>query len=156
MEEIVVIGGGLAGCEATYQLAKRGFKVKLYEMKPRKFSPAHHSDTLAEIVCSNSLKSNSLSTASGLLKAELGLLDSIIIKTARENSVPAGDALAVNRDEFSRAVDKKIRALKNVEIVNQEVEDFPTERTIIATGPLTSDALSKKITAFLGEDNLYP
>ncbi|MBQ7452749.1 MAG: methylenetetrahydrofolate--tRNA-(uracil(54)-C(5))-methyltransferase (FADH(2)-oxidizing) TrmFO [Clostridia bacterium] len=155
MEEIVVIGGGLAGCEATYQLAKRGFKVKLYEMKPRKFSPAHHSDTLAEIVCSNSLKSNSLSTASGLLKAELGLLDSIIIKTARENSVPAGDALAVNRDEFSRAVDKKIRALKNVEIVNQEVEDFPTERTIIATGPLTSDALSKKITAFLGEDNLH-
>ena len=105
MSEAIVIGGGLAGCEAAYQLAKRGILVKLYEQKPKVFSPAHKSQTLAEIVCSNSLKSTLIDSASGLLKAELELLDCLILKMAKANSVPAGSALAVDRDAFSKSVD---------------------------------------------------
>ena len=101
MDEVIVIGGGLAGCEAAYQVAKRGIKVKLYEMKPKKFSPAHSNENLAEIVCSNSFKSNAITNACGLLKEELRRLDSLLIKTADENSVPAGQALAVDREKFA-------------------------------------------------------
>ncbi len=154
-KNVTIIGGGLAGCEAAYQLSKRGVAVTLYEMKPIKFSPAHHQQTLAEIVCSNSLKSTDLKTASGLLKAEMEHFDSLIIRLAKQCAVPAGGALAVDRDKFSALVDKTIRALKNVTVVTKEVSKFAPENTIIATGPLTSDALSQTLSAFLGEDNLH-
>ena len=112
--EISVIGGGLAGCEAVYQIAKRGIKVKLYEMKPNKFSPAHSNKNLAEIVCSNSFKSNLHTNACGLLKEELRMLDSLLIKTADEVSVPAGQALAVDREKFAEKITEKIASLENV------------------------------------------
>ena len=153
---INVIGGGLAGCEAAYQIAKRGIKVKLYEMKPTKFSPAHSNKNLAEIVCSNSLKSNLLTNACGLLKEELRVLDSLLIKCADETAVPAGQALAVDREKFSELVTKRIKENPNVEIINQEVENIEEDSiTIIATGPLTSEKLSKQILKFTGEDKLY-
>ena len=120
---ITVIGGGLAGCEAAYQIAKRGIKVKLYEMKPRKYSPAHSNENLAEIVCSNSFKSNSLTNACGLLKEELRRLDSLLIKIADETSVPAGQALAVDREEFSKKVTEELRKNPLIEIINEEVTD---------------------------------
>ena len=120
-EYISIIGGGLAGCEAAYQIAKRGIKVKLYEMKPDKFSPAHTNTNLAEIVCSNSFKSNLHTNACGLLKEELRLLDSLLIKTADEVAVPAGQALAVDREKFAEAVTRKIESLENVEIIRKEV-----------------------------------
>ena len=119
--EISVIGGGLAGCEAVYQIAKRGIKVKIYEMKPNKFSPAHSNKNLAEIVCSNSFKSNLHTNACGLLKEELRMLDSLLIKTADEVAVPAGQALAVDREKFAEKITEKIASLENVEIVRQEV-----------------------------------
>lgn len=118
---ITVIGGGLAGCEAAYQIAKRGIKVKLYEMKPTKFSPAHSNTNLSEIVCSNSFKSNLHTNACGLLKEELRLLDSLLIRTADETSVPAGQALAVDREKFSKEITSRIENMKNVEIIRQEV-----------------------------------
>ena len=121
---INVIGGGLAGCEAAYQIAKRGIKVKLYEMKPKKFSPAHSNEDLAEIVCSNSLKSNLLTNACGLLKEELRRLDSLLIKCADQTAVPAGQALAVDREKFSELVTKKIKENKNIEVINEEVFDI--------------------------------
>ncbi|MCR5553735.1 MAG: methylenetetrahydrofolate--tRNA-(uracil(54)-C(5))-methyltransferase (FADH(2)-oxidizing) TrmFO [bacterium] len=155
MSEAIVIGGGLAGCEAAYQLAKRGILVKLYEQKPKVFSPAHKSQTLAEIVCSNSLKSTLIDSASGLLKAELELLDCLILKMAKANSVPAGSALAVDRDAFSKSVDDFIRKQPNITIINQEVEDFTDNNTIIATGPLTAGKLYENLTSFLGENNLH-
>ncbi|MBO4570038.1 MAG: methylenetetrahydrofolate--tRNA-(uracil(54)-C(5))-methyltransferase (FADH(2)-oxidizing) TrmFO [Clostridia bacterium] len=155
MSEAIVIGGGLAGCEAAYQLAKRGILVKLYEQKPKVFSPAHKSQTLAEIVCSNSLKSVALDSASGLLKAELELLDCLILKMAKQNSVPAGSALAVDRDAFSKSVDEFIRKQPNITIINQEVENFTDNNTIIATGPLTAGKLYENLTSFLGENNLH-
>ena len=151
----IVIGGGLAGCEACYQLAKRGINVVLYEMKPVKFSPAHKSKDLAEVVCSNSFKSTEIGSASGILKAELEKLDSLILKVAKKTSVPAGGALAVDRDAFSNMVTKEIEALKNVKIVREEATSFNLENTIIATGPLSSDAISSKLTNLLGEDNLH-
>ena len=114
---ISVIGGGLAGCEAAYQIAKRGIKVKLYEMKPIKFSPAHSNKDLAEVVCSNSFKSNLLTNACGLLKEELRILDSLLIKCADETSVPAGQALAVDREKFSALVTKYIQENPNIEII---------------------------------------
>src|SRR5574344_1265952 len=118
---ITVIGGGLAGCEAAYQIAKRGIKVKLYEMKPIKFSPAHSNNDLAEIVCSNSFKSNLHTNACGLLKEELRILDSLLIKIADKVKVPAGQALAVDRQEFSKRVTKEIEQIENIEIIRQEV-----------------------------------
>ncbi len=154
--KIKVIGGGLAGCEASYQLAKRGFEVELYEMKPSKFSPAHHSTNLAEVVCSNSFKSTLLSTASGALKAELELLDSLLLRVAKNTSVPAGSALAVDRNKFSEQVTKELEKLKNVKIVRKEVEDIDLkEPLIIATGPLTSDKLAGAIAKLLGEKSLF-
>ena len=162
--QITIIGGGLAGCEAAYQIAKRGIPVKLYEMKPVKFSPAHHNNNLAEIVCSNSFKSNLHTNACGLLKEELRILDSLLIKTADEVAVPAGQALAVDREKFAEAVTKKIGSLENVEIIRQEVgkagdkslEQLAKEGiVIVATGPLTSDALSSEIRELTGSEGLH-
>ena len=156
---ITVIGGGLAGCEAAYQIAKRNIKVKLYEMKPIKFSPAHNNKNLAEIVCSNSFKSNLLTNACGLLKEELRKLDSLLIKIADKTSVAAGQALAVDRESFSEKVTEVIENNPLIEIIHEEVEDI-TEIVeagivIIATGPLTSEALAKQIANITGEDKLY-
>ena len=156
---ITVIGGGLAGSEAAYQIAKRGIKVKLYEMKPKKFSPAHENENLAEIVCSNSFKSNLLSNACGLLKEELRRLDSLLIKTADETSVPAGQALAVDREEFSKKVTEEIKSNNLIEIINEEVTNIDEISkdgiVIIATGPLTSDALANEISKITDEDKLH-
>lgn len=154
---IRVIGGGLAGCEAAYQIAKRGVKVKLYEMKPNLFSPAHSNSNLAEIVCSNSFKSNSITNACGLLKEELRMLDSLLIKCADKTAVPAGQALAVDRDKFSKLVTEEIEKMDNVEIIREEFyEDIIDECiTIIATGPLTSEKMEKQILKLTGEDKLY-
>lgn len=154
--EVKVIGAGFAGSEAAYQLAKRGIKVKLYEMRPVKNTPAHHTDKFAELVCSNSFKSNQLENAAGLLKEELRILKSVIMECADANSVPAGGALAVDRDNFSNCVTEKIYLEKNIEIIRQEVTDInPDEFTIIATGPLTSDLLSEKIMNFTENEHLY-
>ena len=120
-KEIIVIGGGLAGCEAAYQIAKRGIKVKLYEMKPYKFSPAHSNADLAEIVCSNSFKSNLHTNACGVLKEELRILDSLLIKIADETSVPAGQALAVDREKFAQKVTAEIENNSNIEVIRQEI-----------------------------------
>ena len=160
---ITVVGGGLAGSEATYQIAKRGIKVRLYEMKPDNFSPAHSNNNLAEIVCSNSFKSNLHTNACGLLKEELRNLDSLLIKVADETAVPAGQALAVDREVFSKKVTEALEKMKNVEIIRQEVgkdglsiESIAKDGiVIIATGPLTSDALSKQILELTGEDDLH-
>ena len=156
---ITVIGGGLAGCEAAYQIAKRGIKVKLYEMKPIKYSPAHSNKDLAEIVCSNSFKSNLLTNACGLLKEELRRLDSLLINIADKTSVPAGQALAVDRTEFSKEVTEEIQKNELIEIINKEVVDIKNiiedGIVIIATGPLTSDDLSVQIQKITGQDKLY-
>lgn len=147
----------MAGCEAAYQIAKKGIKVKLYEMKPTKFSPAHSNENLAEIVCSNSFKSNLHTNACGLLKEELRILDSLLIKCADETSVPAGQALAVDREKFSELVTKKITENKNIEIINEEfISDIEDDGiTIIATGPLTSDNFAKQITKMIGNQELH-
>ena len=153
---INIIGGGLAGCEAAYQISKRGINVRLYEMKPTKYSPAHSNSNLAEIVCSNSFKSNLLTNACGLLKEELRMLDSLLIKIADETSVPAGQALAVDREEFSRKVTEYMENLDNVEIIKEEVTEIPYDAvTIIATGPLTSDVLFEKISKLVGNNELH-
>ena len=156
---ITIIGGGLAGSEAAYQIAKKGIKVKLYEMKPVKFSPAHSNENLAEIVCSNSFKSNLLTNACGLLKEELRKLDSLLIKIADKTSVPAGQALAVDREEFSRKVTEEIEKNPLIEIIHEEVSDIEKIAkegiVIIATGPLTSESLAKEILKLTGEDKLY-
>ena len=160
-EYITVVGGGLAGCEAAYQIAKQGVKVKLYEMKPIKFSPAHSNKNLAEIVCSNSFKSNLHTNACGLLKEELRYLDSLLIKIADETKVPAGQALAVDREIFSKRVTEEIKKNKLIEVINEEIgerqfiKDLAKEGIIIiATGPLTSDKLSKEILKITGQKNL--
>ena len=159
---ITIIGGGLAGSEAAYQIAKRGIHVKLYEMKPKKFSPAHSNENLAEIVCSNSFKSNLHTNACGLLKEELRFLDSLLIKIADETSVPAGQALAVDRALFSKNVTDKLKEMPNIEIINEEVgdkihlEDLAKNGiVIIATGPLTSDKLSNEISQITGDSDLH-
>lgn len=158
MQELkcVVIGGGLAGAEATYQLLKRGVNVTLYEMKPVKFSPAHKNPNLAELVCSNSLKSNDIFTAGGLLKEELRKLDSLVISVADECRVPAGGALAVDREKFSQRITEKLRSFNNLTIVNKEVEQFDINiPTIVATGPLTSDKLANFLQKLMGEKYYY-
>lgn len=160
-EYITVVGGGLAGTEAAYQIAKRGIKVKLYEMKPEKYSEAHSNKNLAEIVCSNSFKSSSLTNACGLLKEELRLLDSLLIKCADETQVPAGQALAVDRENFSELVTKKIEENENIEIIRKEYSGEDLEElskdgiVVIATGPLTSEKLSENISKLTGKDKLY-
>ena len=153
---VTVIGAGLAGCEAAWQLAQRGVPVTLYEMKPLKKSPAHTMDTMAELVCSNSLRSNRLSNAVGLLKEEMRRLDSIIMKCADENAVPAGGALAVDRNGFSKSVDQAIRNHPLITVVVEEVTQIPEEgEVIIASGPLTSDALSEAIAGLEGLSTLH-
>ncbi|TCS82927.1 FADH(2)-oxidizing methylenetetrahydrofolate--tRNA-(uracil(54)-C(5))-methyltransferase TrmFO [Tepidibacillus fermentans] len=152
---INVIGAGLAGSEAAWQIAKCGVPVRLYEMRPIKNSPAHHTEHFAELVCSNSLRSNSLTNAVGLLKEEMRKFDSIIIDTADRYSVPAGGALAVDRNLFSQTITNAIKNHPLIEVVHQEVTDIPEGLTIIATGPLTSDALAKRILELIGEEYLY-
>ena len=160
-EYITIIGGGLAGTEAAYQIAKRGIKVKLYEMKPQKYSPAHSNENLAEIVCSNSFKSNLHTNACGLLKEELRKLDSLLIKIADKTSVPAGQALAVDREKFSEIVTEEIKKNPLIEVINKEIgeeihlKDLAQNGiVIIATGPLTSESLSKEIQELTDQEKL--
>ncbi len=155
MKEVIVIGAGLAGSEASYQLAKRGFKVKLYEMRPKKLTPAHKTGLFAELVCSNSLRANSLENAVGLLKEEMRMLDSLIIRCADKAQVPAGGALAVDRDIFSEMVTNEIKSNPNIEVIEEEILEIPIGPVIIASGPLTSDVLSEKIKDLIHEDYLY-
>lgn len=150
METVTVLGAGLAGCEASWQLASRGIKVRLIEMKPKRKSPAHESDNFAELVCSNSLRANSLSNAVGLLKEEMRLLDSLIIGCADEARVEAGGALAVDRTVFSELVTNKIRSQPLIEVVPEEACDIPEGYVIIATGPLTEGKLAEKIGEITG------
>ncbi len=156
---ITIIGGGLAGCEAAYQIAKQKIKVKLYEMKPQKYSPAHSNEDLAEIVCSNSFKSNLLTNACGLLKEELRRLDSLLIRIADETSVPAGQALAVDREVFAKRVTEEMNQNPYIEIIHQEVTDIKEMLqdgiVMIATGPLTSKGLANQIQQITGQDKLY-
>ncbi|PKN76364.1 MAG: methylenetetrahydrofolate--tRNA-(uracil(54)-C(5))-methyltransferase (FADH(2)-oxidizing) TrmFO, partial [Deltaproteobacteria bacterium HGW-Deltaproteobacteria-10] len=153
---VTIIGGGLAGCEAAWQLLQRGHAVHLYEMKPQKFSPAHKMDGLAELVCSNSLKSNSLDNAPGLLKEEMRRLNSLILSAADQTTVAAGSALAVDRQEFSRKVEDSLLKHNNFTISRIEITQIPSDAlTIIATGPLTSDGLSQEIARVLGSAYLY-
>jgi methylenetetrahydrofolate--tRNA-(uracil-5-)-methyltransferase len=156
LKPVIVIGGGLAGSEAAYQIAKRGIRVTLHEMKPVKFSPAHQSQNLAELVCSNSLRSDALDSAVGLLKEEMRRLGSLIMEAADNTKVPAGKALAVDREQFSSYITKKIAAHPLITIVREEVTEIPEEGiTIIATGPLTSEGLSKRLGELIGEHYLY-
>ena len=153
--EVKVIGAGLAGCEAAWQLAKRGISVRMYEMKPRKMSPAHHSQDFAELVCSNSLRGDRLENAVGLLKEELRRCDSLIMQCAEATRVEAGGCLAVDRKGFSQLVTEKIRSNPLITVVSEEVTQVPEGPVIIATGPLTSDALSKAIGEYFGTDYLH-
>ncbi|MBE6541431.1 MAG: methylenetetrahydrofolate--tRNA-(uracil(54)-C(5))-methyltransferase (FADH(2)-oxidizing) TrmFO, partial [Ruminococcaceae bacterium] len=156
MEQINVFGAGLAGSEAAWQAAKRGVHVKLYEMKPHKKSPAHHSDGFAELVCSNSLRSAEITNGAGLLKEELSRMGSLIMESAKKTQVAAGGALAVDRNLFSEYVTEKIRSNPNIEVIEQEMTDIPDDEiTVVATGPLTSDALAKKISEMIGGKSLY-
>jgi methylenetetrahydrofolate--tRNA-(uracil-5-)-methyltransferase len=153
---VIIIGGGLAGCEAAWQLSRRNIHVKLYEMRPNSFTPAHKSPYLAELVCSNSLRSNAIENAVGLLKEEMRLLNSLIMEAADATAVPAGKALAVNRTDFSRYIEERLSARENVEIIREEISEIARDRTvIIATGPLTSDAMSRSISLLTGSDYLY-
>ena len=154
--KVKVIGAGLAGVEAVWQLAKRGVPVELWEMKPKKYSPAHTKDYFAELVCSNSLKANRIENACGLLKEEMRLFDSVVMRAADISRVPAGGALAVDRDIFSQYITDEIRKNPNIKVINDEVTQInPDEYTIVATGPLTSDLLSEEIIKLTGSENMY-
>lgn len=156
MKKIRIIGGGLAGCEAAYQLLKRGFEVDLLEMRPSKSSPAHKTNGLAELVCSNSLKSISEDSASGLLKAEMRMLDSLILKVAEITKVPAGGALSVDRSRFSEEIEKSLNAFSGFKRIDEEYTKIDDSiPTIIATGPLTSDLLLADLSKLTGDDNLF-
>ena len=153
--KINVIGAGLAGCEATWQLVKRGHEVNLYEMRPKKMTPAHKTSGFAELVCSNSLRSDALTNAVGVLKEEMRMLDSLIMRFADKNRLPAGSALAVDREGFSKDITDFIRNHPLVTVIEEEITEIPEGYTIIATGPLTSDAFSVKIREFLQTDQFY-
>ncbi len=154
--EVKVIGAGLAGCEAAWQLAKRGIKVKLYDMKPHKYSPAHNLPSFCELVCSNSLRSDMLENAVGLLKEEMRQLGSLVMECADATRLPAGGALAVDRVGFSKLVTQKLTENENIEIINEEVTEIDTdEYTIVASGPLTSDMLYENILKLIGKDYLH-
>ena len=155
MERVTVIGAGLAGCEATWQLIKRNIPVRLVEMRPKKESPAFHTDRFAELVCSNSLRSNAMNNAVGILKEELRQMDSLIMKSADMHAVPAGSALAVDRETFSQYITDTIKNHPLVEVVNEEMTSLPAGPCIIATGPLTSDTLAKAIHDFTAEDTFH-
>jgi len=152
---VTVVGGGLAGCEAAWQLAKRGISVDLFEMRPEKSTEAHTTGNLAELVCSNSLRSESLNTGAGLLKEEMRRMGSLIIDLAMAHRVPAGAALAVDRISFSRGVSERLESHPLIRLIHQEVHTIPPGLTILASGPLTSRALSNSITELLGTENLY-
>jgi methylenetetrahydrofolate--tRNA-(uracil-5-)-methyltransferase len=152
--EISIVGGGLAGAEAAYQIARRGTNVTLYEMRPSVLTPAHKTACLAELVCSNSMKSKELANAHGLLKEELSILDSLIIRVAREVSIPGGKALVVDREKFAQRITDEIENNAHIRVVREEVNDIPSGMVIIATGPLTSSRLAEKISALTGEENL--
>lgn len=152
---VTIIGAGLAGCEAAWQAAKKGVNVHLYEMKPKKFTPAHHSETFAELVCSNSLRSDSVSNAVGLLKEELRRMGSLIMEAADATKVPAGSALAVDRKLFSEYITDKIKSNPNIEISYEEIDKVGDGITVIATGPLTSDSMADYISNELGCDGLH-
>jgi methylenetetrahydrofolate--tRNA-(uracil-5-)-methyltransferase len=152
---INVIGAGLAGSEAAWQIAKRGLKVRLFEMRPVKQTPAHHTDKFAELVCSNSLRANTLTNAVGVLKEEMRKLDSVIIASADACAVPAGGALAVDRHEFAAKVTDSVKNHENVTVINEEVTEIPEGPTVIASGPLTSANLSNSLKELTGEDYLY-
>lgn len=154
-QRVTVIGAGLAGSEAAWQLACRGVDVRLVEMRPKRQTPAHHTGQFAELVCSNSLRSNDLSNAVGILKEEMRQLDSLILGCADTHSVPAGGALAVDRKGFSNCVTERLRNREKVEILEEEVAEIPDGITVIATGPLTTDALSREIRKLAGEEHLY-
>jgi methylenetetrahydrofolate--tRNA-(uracil-5-)-methyltransferase len=157
MEDVVrIIGGGLAGTEAAWQLARRGVAVELFEMRPKRMTEAHSTGNLAELVCSNSFRSDSLTAPAGLLKAEMRQLDSLVIRQAEAHSVPAGSALAVERDSFSGSLTAMLEGLPSVQVIREEIQEIPDRAiTILATGPLTSPALSQWLAAQLGEDHLY-
>ncbi|MAS34267.1 MAG: methylenetetrahydrofolate--tRNA-(uracil(54)-C(5))-methyltransferase (FADH(2)-oxidizing) TrmFO [Anaerolineaceae bacterium] len=154
-DKVIVVGGGLAGTEAAWQLAERGFHVDLYEMRPQRTTGAHVSDRLAELVCSNSLGSKLVDRASGLLQTELKMLGSLLIRCAEESAVPAGGALAVDREAFSAAVSQAIQTHPNITVIREEVTEVPATPSIIATGPLTSPALTEKIVAMTGQAHLH-
>ena len=151
MPDVTIIGGGLAGSEAAWQAAELGCSVELVEMRPTRQTPAHHTEDFAELVCSNSLGNLALETASGLLKEELRRLDSTILRCADANAVPAGGALGVAREDFARAVTETVHAHPNIEVIREEATDIPGGPAVIATGPLTSEALVEKIEALSGE-----
>lgn len=155
MKEVTVLGAGLAGSECAWQLAKRGIKVKLYEMKPNKMSPAHKSPYFAELVCSNSLRSDELSNAVGLLKAEMRKMGSLIMESADFNRVAAGGALAVDREGFAKYITDKLTANENIEVIYEEILDIPEGEVIIATGPLTSDGFAKKLVELCNDTGLH-
>ncbi len=156
IKKVKVIGAGLAGCEAAWQIARLGVEVELYEMKPKTYSPAHHSPNFAELVCSNSLRSNQLNNAVGLLKAELSKMGSLIMEAAYSTEVPAGSALAVNRDEFSAYITEKIKTNPLITVYEEEVTEIETDAvTVIATGPLTSEKLAEKIIEITGGTELH-
>ena len=156
MNEITVIGAGLAGSEAAWQAARQGVRVKLVEMKPRKKTPAHHADGFAELVCSNSLGSNLKDRASGVLKEELRMAGSLLVECAEKAAVPAGNALAVDRKVFSAEVESRLNRQPNIRIIREEVKQIPTDRTVvIASGPLSSPAISEEITRLCGMENLF-
>lgn len=152
---INVIGAGLAGSEAAWQIAKRGLKVRLYEMRPEKKTPAHHTQNFAELVCTNSLRANQLTNGAGLLKEEMRRLDSIIMEAADTHNVPAGGALAVDRETFSSAITEKLTNHPNVEVIREELTEIPEGLTVIATGPLTSDPLAQAIKRLTDDEGLY-
>ncbi|NMB17858.1 MAG: methylenetetrahydrofolate--tRNA-(uracil(54)-C(5))-methyltransferase (FADH(2)-oxidizing) TrmFO, partial [Erysipelothrix sp.] len=155
-KRIRVVGAGLAGSEAAYQLAKRGYQVDLYEMRPKQMTPAHVTENFAELVCTNSFRSDALTNAAGLLKEEMRILDSVIMKAADENRLPAGSALAVDREHFSKQVQKRLESFDNINVIREELTEIdPNIPTIIATGPLTSDSLSQSIAKLVDEDALY-
>ena len=154
-QRVTVIGAGLAGSEAAWQIASRGVPVTLYEMRPVVKTPAHHTDKFAELVCSNSLRANGLTNAVGVLKEEMRMLNSLVIGSADRNSVPAGGALAVDRDGFSE-ITETLHQHPLIEVVNEEIQHIPEEGiVVIATGPLTSPALSSQIRELMGEDYFY-
>lgn len=152
---VTVVGAGLAGSEAAWQIARQGVRVRLYEMRPRKQTPAHHTDKFAELVCSNSLRANELTNAVGILKEEMRQLDSVIIRSADACAVPAGSALAVDRDAFAQRVTDAITGHPLIEVIREEVTEIPDGIVVIATGPLTSPALSEKLRELTGEEYLY-
>lgn len=155
MKKVNVVGAGLAGVEACYFLLKKGYEVHLYEKRPAKMTPAHHTGYFGELVCSNSLKSKALDNACGLLKEEMSLMDSLIMKAAQKTSVPSGNALSVDRDEFAKYITSTIKSFPNLVIHEEDVSDFLDGVTILATGPLTSDELIDKLSKVIGEESLF-